>query len=237
MHNSGTSILAEVLHRHGLFMGANMAHFENRFFSIYVNDLQIMGGGSGWAQLPILTIDEVLAFRNTAGEVILAQWLADFKTWGYDGQSPWGVKDPRMCVLLPLYLDLFPGARVLHIIRDPDDVAASLAHRPKRGTGLLRDVDHWKQLAEAHVERVRDSVAGSGVEYLEIGYEEFCLEPQRVVERIFDFVELPFGSDVGNFLDKNVSSSSVGTANRSGLQWKFASVSKRWRHRRGGYRH
>lgn len=41
----------------------------------------------------------------------------------------WGWKDPRNCFTLPIWLDLFPGARIVHIARHPLDVALSLQRR------------------------------------------------------------------------------------------------------------
>jgi hypothetical protein len=59
-------------------------------------------------------------------------WEDYYTECGYNGKSKWGFKDPRLCVVLPLYLKLFPKAQVVHIRRNPNDVAASLGKRKKR---------------------------------------------------------------------------------------------------------
>ena len=56
MHNSGTSVLSECLHAAGLFLQCNTSRNESYFFSIYINDELIMGGGSEWARLPIMSV-------------------------------------------------------------------------------------------------------------------------------------------------------------------------------------
>lgn len=234
MHNSGTSILAEVLHRHGLFLGANVGHHENRFFSLHVDDEMIMGGGDRWARLPILTVDEVLAFRDEVGPYIHAHWLQDFKVWGYDGVSPWGFKDPRLCVLLPLYLELFPGARVLHIHREPDDVAASLARRPKKAVGVLEDPEHWKQLCLAYTERVRYCQEHYDNAYYEIQYEEFCTNPEPVTAGVFDFIGIPFHSDASQFVRERLDPSRPGSAGRGPIGWRLANLRSRLQRMRSG---
>ena len=213
MHNSGTSIVAEVLHRGGLFLGANMGHYESHFFSVFVNDLLVMGGGSNWARLPILSVDEVLAFRETVGPFVRRHWLADYLQWGYDGASPWGIKDPRLCVLLPLYLEIFPGAKVVHVRRDPDDVAASLCRRRKRGVGNLDDFGHWRRLADEHVRRVLDCAPRLGDRYHELAYEAFCADSAAVTATLFGFVGLPFTTDTKNLLSK-VETSRIGSYQR-----------------------
>ena len=214
MHNSGTSIVAEVLHRGGLFLGANMGHYESHFFSVFVNDLLVLGGGANWSRLPILSVDEVLAFRETVGPFVRRHWMADYLQWGYDGVSPWGIKDPRLCVLLPLYLEIFPRAKVVHVRRDPDDVAASLCRRHKRGVGTLDDFDHWRGLTEEYVRRVLDCAPrlGDG-RYHELAYEAFCADSAPATEALFGFVGLPFTPDTEALLS-NVETSRVGSYRR-----------------------
>ena len=146
MHNSGTTMLAQILHHSGLFLANNAAHCESHFFSLFVNDRLIMGGGTAWAQFPIMTVEQVLARRDVVEPLVKQNWRMDYIQWGYDGCGPWGIKDPRLCVLLPLYLEMFPGAKLLLIRRDPDDVAASLAHRHKPGVGVKNEPQHWKSL-------------------------------------------------------------------------------------------
>src|SRR5262249_43273150 len=187
MHGSGTSILAEVLDASGLFLGVDADHSENSFFREEVAEL-VLGREDRWAELPLPSVEEVLAFAPAARERIEAGWLARYPELGYGGRSPWGFKDPPRCLILPLYLAIFPLARVLHIVRDADDVAASLARRRKRGVGRLRDAVHWRRLAQAYVERVRGCAAGCAGRYLEVAYEPFCRDPARVAPGIFDFV-------------------------------------------------
>ena len=112
MHNSGTSILTEILHSSGIFFSANMQHHESFFFTSFINNRLIFGGGGNWAKLPLMSVEKVLSFEKTVGPIIQKYWLADYLQWGYDGKSPWGIKDPRLCVLIPLYLKLFPTLEI-----------------------------------------------------------------------------------------------------------------------------
>lgn len=52
---------------------------------------------------------------------------------------PWGWKDPRNTLTLPVWLDLFPKARVVHIYRHGVDVANSLRVRSKESLIASRD--------------------------------------------------------------------------------------------------
>jgi len=201
MHNSGTSMLTEILHESGIFFQANMKHHESHFFTSFINDRLIMGGGDNWAKLPLMTIDEVLSYQDSVGPIIHTHWLADYIQWGYDGSSPWGIKDPRLCVLLPLYLKLFPGTRVVHIRRNPEDVAASLSGKYKAGVGVLDNFDHWKTLTEAYTQRVLE-LSEICPAYFELSYEDFCRDPEPLTRDLFAFLDLPFSEKTPQLLLK-----------------------------------
>lgn len=226
MHNSGTSVLAEILSRHGLFLGVDADHHENRFFRNEVNEGLVLGGGDRWARLPLMEVEEVLAHTAAVREHLERHWRERYRACGWDGISPWGFKDPRTCVLLPLYLEIFPRARVLHIVRDPDDVAASLAHRRKRGVGVLRDADHWRRLALAYTERVRECAARHPQPFLEISYEALCTQPTVVLARVFDFVGLPFTEAARVYARERLDPSRIGSARRGALGWRLEAIKK-----------
>jgi hypothetical protein len=216
MHGSGTSILAEILDRGGLFLGVDSEHHENSFFREEVAEAIALRREDRWASLPLPSVEEVLACVPAARARIERDWLARYRALGYDGSGPWGFKDPRSCVLLPLYLAIFPGARVLHIVRDPDDVAASLSHTRKRGVGRLRDSVHWRQLAVEYTARVRWCAERHPNPWLEIRYEELCREPARVASAAFDFVGIPFTDAARRLALERVHGRSVGRARRGG---------------------
>jgi hypothetical protein len=199
MHNSGTSLLAEIIHEGGVFLGADMAHHESRFFSILVNDWLVMRGPENWAKLPLMDPEQVEACKESAGRFVLDNWLAEYMRRGYDGASPWGFKDPRLCVLLPMYLELFPEATVVHIRRDPDDVAASLCRRVKRGVGVKDDFGHWRDLTQAYADRVLDN-ADKCRRYCEISYESLCTDGKNTVLDLFDFLGVEFTDRIEEML-------------------------------------
>ena len=203
MHHSGTSILAEVLHRHGVFMHANMRHFESRFFTSTVNNRAVMGGGGNWAANPIMPVDAVLAKLDDVRKLIEKKAYRRYADAGYDGRSRWGFKDPRTCVVLPLYLKLYPNARLLHIVRDEEDVASSLARSNKKGVGVKPDPAFWAELWRQHVGRARE-YGRRHPHYYEFRYEDFCQRPVEVARPIFAYLELPFSAAAERFVRQNV---------------------------------
>ncbi len=212
MHNSGTSILTEILHKNGIFFGANMDHYESYFFSNFINDRLILGGKGNWAKLPLMSEEEVLSYEKTLGPFILKHWLVDYLQWGYDGRSSWGIKDPRLCVLLPLYLRIFPNAKVIHIRRSLEDIAASLTSKYKAGVGVLNDFEHWKALAEAYTQRVLRFASDCDT-YHEITYEDFCTQPKEITQQLFNVLSLFFTPSTEKLL-KKVTPTRIGSYQR-----------------------
>jgi hypothetical protein len=227
MHNSGTTVLARVLHRNGVFMANNSGQCESHFFTRFINDRLLMGGGeTAWAQLPILDVDTIRQRQPLAERLIRDYWRMDYIQWGYDGQSAWGFKDPRLCVLLPAYTDLFPQAKWVLIRRNIDDIAASLAHREKPGVGVVPDRDFWRALAQAHLDRAIEYGARHA-HFHALEYEELCREPWRTLTRLYEFLDLPLPESARDGICRSVRADRVGTRNWSEFRWKLQSLKNR----------
>lgn len=142
MHRSGTSMVANLLHLCGLYLGdeadlvpadpANaLGHWENVTFLTINNEILNFFGSkwyapprlrNGWADNPGL--DEI---RKRA-ELLLRNFV---------GKGNWGWKDPRNSLTLPFWKKLLPEMKVVICLRNPFEVAASLRARPvfKYSTG------------------------------------------------------------------------------------------------------
>ncbi len=103
----------------------------------------------------------------------------------------WGDKTPYYAIHLEVIFDLFPGARVLHVVRDGRDVALSMLRRS-------RDLDvyntyhaarYWEQYVTTA--RERGSEAGPS-RYKEVVYEQLLGDPERVMEEVCIFFGIPF---------------------------------------------
>lgn len=129
MHRSGTSLVAQWLHRCGLHIGDDFlgpsvgnaeGHFEDRDFVRLHEEIltskSLPHSGLTDHLLPLLSIEE----ENKIKEVIESKN-------GVENQ--WGWKDPRTCLFLPVYRRLLPQAYCLVILRDYTSSVSSLIHR------------------------------------------------------------------------------------------------------------
>lgn len=138
MHRSGTSAITGALQLLGVDLGERLTpghrdinalgYFEHR--EILNHHIELLCDlESHWDDvLPLADgwWDTDVAKRHARS--ILAILRRDFGS-----SSFWGVKDPRMCRLMPLWCPLFAQLNakpcVLIVLRRPDEVAASLARR------------------------------------------------------------------------------------------------------------
>ena len=129
MHRSGTSGVAGLLARMGVSPGpaADLlegpdnprGHYESgRLHMACVRRLAAAGGD--WRQPPEgAPASAVDAFRREAGALVDE----------FDGARPWLFKEPRLCLLARELLPLLTQPVFVHVVRDPQAVAASLAAR------------------------------------------------------------------------------------------------------------
>lgn len=134
MHRSGTSMVTRLLNLAGAYFGpegiATEANEENpkgfweRRDAREVCDGLLHGAGADWwkvadfdpSSIPAAVLDEQLPK--------LASLLEEL-----DAHRPWVLKEPRLCLLLPVLRPLLEEPVAVHVTRDPIEVARSVARR------------------------------------------------------------------------------------------------------------
>jgi len=134
MHRSGTSIAARILNLLGCYFAPealavggndeNPKGFWERLDVVDLNDSMLHAAGAVWhsplAFDPLALPEErALRFNSTAGLI-----LRDL-----DMHRPWFLKDPRLCLTVPLWQPLLEAPLAVHVLRHPLEVAASLQAR------------------------------------------------------------------------------------------------------------
>jgi glycosyltransferase involved in cell wall biosynthesis len=120
----------------------------------------------------------------------------------------WGDKNPHYASpenqgCLDTILELFPGARFLHMVRDGRDVVTSLI-RKRHDNG-----DPWIDFEGAH--RVWTGHLDIGTDfgrllvpeqYLELRYEELIRDDVGVARTVFEHLDIPFADEVVRFCER-----------------------------------
>lgn len=217
MHRSGTSMLTRLLQGCGVYVGRRLSvNHEAKYFQKLNRQIMATAGGR-W--------DDILPVVEKMGNPEFVQQQADnlrekfFRrgeimaffppTWKWRLlirlrliPRPWGWKDPRNSITLPLWLNLFPQAKIIHMIRNGFDVAISLHRREtKREPGdpdaspLCTDFGYCFFLWEQYIQTgwQFSQLARPG-HYLELKYEALLQDPEKLLKSVLDFIDRPLDS-------------------------------------------
>jgi len=202
MHRSGTSMIAQLLGEAGLLLGVcKNDHYESRFFKS-LNDWLMLQCGARW-DLPqaveyAWNNDELMYWVREYVKDILASprgiqytGLRSYLSGGiFRLNQPWGWKDPRNTFALPLWLSLFPDAKIICVERHGVDVAQSLLRRSQLGfSKTTKKAEKYKAILPlflkkgGFMESPRCSTLSGGfslwVEYMQKGREILAQLPDH----------------------------------------------------------
>ena len=127
-HRSGTSLVCQLLHRAGLFLGYDLmgatfsnphGHFED-LEVVNLHDRILADNGLTWlVSEPFLPVITNLHWQRM--ERIVQRRDAEHGAWGF--------KDPRVCPFMMIWKYLLPNARALLVYRHFSDTTYSLGRR------------------------------------------------------------------------------------------------------------
>jgi hypothetical protein len=136
MHRSGTSAFSGMLNERGLFFGDNLIvgnqYNQKGFFEqseiVILNERLLNKAGFGWETAP----GDVVPYLNPLQRFAARMRIRYTVNRTYAAHDIFAIKDPRLCVLLPLWENaLRPryDIRRIFIVRNPREVAKSLERR------------------------------------------------------------------------------------------------------------
>jgi len=221
MHRSGTSMLTRVLEDAGLFMGNNKDENDEAWFFLKFNDWILKQTNSSWDN-PYCYDYATKNFKQNIIRVYNKRKKSIYSL-GYFGFSKyfkyknfknidfkWGWKDPRNSITLDIWKEIYPNAKILHIYRNPVDVAQSLKVRAQKqevnfttnfktnisesllrplplyaGSYRVMNVEEGYKLWQIYVSKsLKEEKA------LHIKYESLLEEPIKYLEEIFKYLDI-----------------------------------------------
>jgi hypothetical protein len=102
------------------------------------------------------------------------------------GLAYWGDKSPGYTYWIREIHRAFPGARFVHIVRDPRDYALSV--RQAWGRDLLRAVQQWK----VGTRLIAQSVGEPGIRLHTIRFEDLLQAPESSLTQLSRFLDVDF---------------------------------------------
>jgi hypothetical protein len=192
---SGSTLLRAVLSRHPDLHVSVESHFwleapgEAAFAASPTAALQdyFASAPFRWLQLDPQLVLALLPARCTRREAFSAVMQADAQR---HGKQRFGDKTPAHAFVLPALLQAYPHARVVHVVRDPRDVVASLARMPWASSSLLLNALYTR----ASVHGVLSCRADPRV--LSLRLEDLLADPDVSLRRLLRHLQLPATDEI-----------------------------------------
>lgn len=205
MHRSGTSLLAKVLEKGGIFMGVMKDHNFEAIHFLSENQKALFASNSNWLEPAVPQPKDWTQFSTE--ELYHEHFLINgrWQRMIFKLKNPnWGFKDPRNTFTLPMWLHHFPNARVIHLTRESQAVATSLKKRNNRKGEVhdprLDDLDFNKRLWQLYIDQGKSYEQSLKSNYLEIEYEKLIAFDEDTVSQLEDFCSCPLMAQLKYFV-------------------------------------
>ena len=215
MHRSGTSTVSGVLHLNNIIMG-NYENFWPRplpqnpkgFYENYdfrlINDRILSFNGydvkSYNPQIPQSELKD--GHKNKMKKLI---------TCNQDNYQNWGWKDPRTCLTIENWMEIFSEMdlekeiKIIFITRDAISVARSLTARNQ--LPLNQGLELWF----SYTKRALDFCSKNNIATFYMSFENILEIPEENFKNMFSFLSYSFEPKIVNkFVDKTISKNSSG---------------------------
>ncbi|OHB70789.1 MAG: hypothetical protein A2W17_03075 [Planctomycetes bacterium RBG_16_41_13] len=240
MHRSGTTMLASLLEQLGLFIGTKKQENDESLFFFKLNDWLLRQANATWDNPHNFTFINAV-FKERVIRV-LKQHLKGMRRLEYLGfgkflrygdirhiDFPWGWKDPRNTFTIDIWKDIFPHPKLLHIYRNPIDVANSARKREIEiqdnfkntwkcffkerlvfGKAFYQDSVRLQNIQEGillwkdYVQKTFSLEKEWKESILHIRYETFLDHPAEILEKIVRFINLPADVSAIHAVSRNV---------------------------------
>ena len=209
MHRSGTSVLARLMNLIGVYFGPegielsagddNPKGVWERKDVHALNNFVLNSSGCAWNRVSAFDVGELASdiqdeFVTRARRIVLEM----------DAHRPWVIKDPRMCLVLPLWRRVLEAPVCVYVHRSPIEVAASLQTRNQ--IPIEVGLALWQRyVSSAHL-------ASLGLPSLTVAHRDLVKTPVKVLRRLKTDLEekgvtglrLPSSSEIKAFVDENL---------------------------------
>ncbi len=192
MHRSGTSLLTRILNLLGMNLGqpllpkhrTNQTGFWEHKTIVTFNEKLLHQLRSQWDDPRIISEQD----QSSVTLANIQRSLAKTLYQNFAASTLWGIKDPRLCRLLPFWLPLLENTgsnlHFIHILREPLEVAASLQRRDQF------TLEHSLLLWLTHVLESEQHTCYYSRVF--VTYDELLHDWQATIEKIAQILQITF---------------------------------------------
>ena len=196
MFKSGTSLLRAMLGQHSaIASGLETYWFDWDWSARESEAMKVMYGRL--AHFFDMSVAEVsgMAMASATAETFLATLMAEVAR--RQGKPRWAEKTPGNIAHADRIWAAWPDAKIVHIIRDPRDVFASLVEA-KKWDSPEEFADRWVSTIGRGL-RLKGEINPSASSYLAIRYEDLIAAPEETMRRVIDFIGESWEPAAGQF--------------------------------------
>jgi hypothetical protein len=197
---SGTTLLRNMLNRHPAIAICLETQFRRLIYARRrsFGDLSVFGNRRRLAkeylstervkrmQMDLPALEETLLREGASYEAFFTSFLRFYAE--ANGKRRCGEKSPGHALFTETLCQWYPDAFIVHILRDPRDVVASLVRMPRQPNSVLTNANTWLRL-NLGAWRARQTPR-----YLPVRYEELVTHPEEELRRICAFIGEEYSS-------------------------------------------
>lgn len=232
MHRAGTSAVTRLINLMGAYLGPedqflpatpdNPKGYWERIDVLQLHEWLLETLNADWHRVAAVEPSRIApevqqAFVQRARKIL----------HGLEGNRPWVMKDPRLCLLLPLWLPLLEVPICVHVVRHPLDTARSLEKRD--GFPLHFGMALWEEYT------ARSLSVSAGLPRLSICYEQLMDQPLATVRDLYEklgncgvqTLHLPTDREIKAFLESDLQHHRTAN-NESDARWLTPEQKQLW---------
>jgi len=209
MHRSGTSMATRVINMMGAYFGPpeiaigssseNPKGFWERKDVIAIHEEALRAAGADWHHVAGFDVDRIPAAAKTRFQAKARRILTEL-----NAHRPWVIKDPRLCILFPLWRPLLDHPVCILVHRHPLEVAQSL--KTRNGFPIAVGMALWEKY---HLGMLSGS---EGLPRLLVSHHDLIADPvtetQRIYAALVDFgvegLHPPDSAAISDFVDRDL---------------------------------
>jgi hypothetical protein len=203
-HRSGTTATARALQLLGLQIGQRLDSHHEPYGVQRLHEDYLRRVGAAWYEPgPFLDLLQTPQGRQDCVDYVrqnIRQRFADIFGYRNDPKgfwlrarlrfgTKWGWKEPRTTLFAPAWLEIFPEAHVVHVVRDPEAAAASIRQRELQfqaagdaPSGKIHDLEYCRQLVLTYVAAGERLAALAN--YRRVQFEEVQANPRIALQAL-----------------------------------------------------
>lgn len=208
---SGSNLLTRILDNHSSVCGPTPSHLvrtlvrnrhnyasldiEHNWISLTEDVADLLSCQLGeWITTTVAVDIRRSAISRTLGDVIRAVYEVEALA---NGKSRLFIKENQAAQLVPFYLSTFPNCKIIHLVRDPRDMALSWKHSDNHPGAVMHASTIWNE--EQNQALLLSNCLRDSNNFMTVRYEDLLSNPEKTLRLVCEHLGLDFEEQMLEF--------------------------------------